>query len=175
MFVSSVTIRQASIADAALLAEIGGRTFSDTFAADNTPEDMESYLASAFSPAIQAAELADPQILFFIAETGGKVAGYAKLRTSGSAPSSVRGTNAVEIVRLYVDKDHQGHGIGAALIDQCFISAKAVGANRVWLGVWERNDKAQAFYRKCGFREVGSQTFMLGKDQQTDVVMERTV
>lgn len=171
----SVTIRQASTADAALLAEIGARTFFDTFAADNTPEDMNSYLTSSFSPAIQAAELAEPEAILLIAEMDREVAGYAKLRTGGDAPSCVTGNNSVEIVRFYVDKKHQGCGVGAALMGECVSAAKSVGAHCVWLGVWERNDRALAFYRKWGFRKVGTQPFMLGTDRQTDILMERPI
>ena len=61
--------------DAGLLAELGARTFSETFAADNSPADMAAYLASSFSEAQQAAELTDPHATFHIAETDGVAVG----------------------------------------------------------------------------------------------------
>jgi ribosomal protein S18 acetylase RimI-like enzyme len=172
---SSVIIRRAVSADATLLAEIGERTFSDTFAADNTPEDMAQYLATAFSPIVQAAELAEPEVTILIAEAGGTVVGYAKLQTSGDVPDCVSRDHPIEIARLYVEKKHHGEGVGAALMGECLSVAKSLGAQTIWLGVWERNYRAQAFYRKYGFREVGSHEFRLGSDVQRDLLLERAL
>src|SRR5215207_3459946 len=129
---ASVTIRKASEADARLLAEVGARTFDDTFAADNSPEDMASYLASAFGPAIQAAELADPSATFLIAEVGDEAAGYAKLQT-GDAPDCVAGDQPIEIVRLYAERKFHGGGVGAALMRECLRAAEQTGAHTLWL------------------------------------------
>ena len=46
---------------------------------------------------------------------------------------------------------------------------------RLWLGVWEHNLRAIAFYRKCGFVQCGAQPFLLGTDLQTDWDMNRTL
>ena len=168
---SLVTIRTASAADADLLADLGARTFSDTFAADNTAEDMAAYLASAFSPAIQLEELADPDAIFYIAEVEkGRAAGYAKLQR-GQAPECVAGNNAIEVVRLYVEQGYLGQGVGAALMRACLAASRNLGAQQLWLGVWEHNQRAREFYRKWGFREVGSHEFRLGADVQTDLLL----
>lgn len=165
-----VTVRNASEADARLLAEVGARTFDDTFTADNKPEDMAAYLSSAFGPEIQAAELADPHALFLIAEVDGEAAGYAKLQ-EGVAPGCVTGDKPIEIVRLYAERGYHGRGVGAALMLECLRAAERRGARTIWLGVWEHNRRALAFYRKWGFTEVGSHEFRLGADIQTDVIM----
>jgi ribosomal protein S18 acetylase RimI-like enzyme len=165
-----VTVRNATDADAVLLAEVGARTFSDTFAADNSPEDMAAYLATAFGPALQAAELADPSATFLIAEADGEAAGYAKLQL-GDAPACVTGGKPIELVRLYAERKYLGRGVGAALMQACLLAAKRSGARTLWLGVWEHNHRAQTFYRKWGFTEVGSHEFRLGADIQTDILM----
>ena len=172
--VPNVIIRQGQADDAALLAELGARTFSETFAADNSPEDMSAYLAAAFSTEQQSAELADPASLFLIAETDGAAVGYAMLR-SGTALESVTGDRPVEIVRLYVLQERLGSGVGAALMQECINEAKRQGYETLWLGVWEHNTRAQAFYRKWNFHEVGTHIFQLGNDPQTDILMERAV
>ena len=77
---SHVKIRYATPADNTLLAELGAQTFYETFAANNTPEDMAAYLAASFSPAKQAAELADPASTFLIAENDDATIGYARLK-----------------------------------------------------------------------------------------------
>ncbi|MBA3712169.1 MAG: GNAT family N-acetyltransferase [Pyrinomonadaceae bacterium] len=169
---SKPTIRRANSDDADLLAELGARTFFETFAADNTPEDMAAYLASSFSPAHQAAELADALSTFLIAEIGGVAAGYARLH-AGDALEGVEGEKPIELVRLYVSKEWLGRGVGEALMRACIDEARRAGHQTLWLGVWERNGRAQAFYRKWDFREVGEHVFQLGADWQTDILMER--
>src|ERR1700730_8754009 len=167
-------IRYARAVDAGLLAELGARTFSETFAADNSAEDMAVYLASSFGPALQAAELADPDSIFLIAEVDGFAAGYAKLK-SGDPPDGVTGEKPIELVRLYVAQEWLGRGVGAALMQVCIDQARQKGHRTLWLGVWEHNDRARAFYRKWNFREVGTHNFQLGQDAQTDILMERSL
>ncbi|HEX5706809.1 MAG TPA: GNAT family N-acetyltransferase [Pyrinomonadaceae bacterium] len=169
---SEITIRRAEAADAALLAELGARTFHDTFAADNRPEDMAAYLAWAFTPERLSEELEDARAHFFVAEVGGEAAGYAKLR-SGETHEGVKGPDAIELERLYVRQDWLGRGVGPLLMRECLAEARRRGHRTIWLGVWEHNARARAFYRRFGFRDVGAKIFVVGFDRQTDTVMER--
>lgn len=171
---TEITIRRATIVDAEMLSALGAATFHSAFAADNDPEDMAAYLAAAFSPAQQAEELADPGATFFVAEIAGQAVGYAKLRAN-EAPACVTGTKPMELERIYSLKEWIGQGIGEALMRACLEEARRSGYQTLWLGVWERNARALAFYRKHGFRQVGNKIFQLGSDAQTDVVMERTL
>lgn len=167
-------IRRANPEDAALLTELGTRTFSETFAAHNTPEDMATYLAANFNLAQQTAELNDPASTFLIAEVSGRPAGYAQLHV-GEPAEGVAGTKPVELVRLYVSREWLGRGVGEALMRTCVDEARLAGHGTIWLGVWEQNGRAQAFYRKWDFRAVGEHVFQLGSDSQKDIVMERAV
>ncbi len=171
---SKLVIRRAKIDDVGLLAELGARTFSETFAADNSPADMAAYLASSFSGEQQAAELADAHSTFHIAETNGVAVGYAMLR-SGSWLDGVTDDKPIELVRLYVSREHLGRGVGAALMRVCMNEASHHGHRTLWLGVWEHNHRAQAFYRKWNFHEVGTHVFQLGDDPQTDILMQRSI
>ena len=168
------TIRRGTLRDAELLAELGARTFSETFAGDNTPENMAAYLAASFAPAQLAADLIDPRCVFLIAEADGVAVGYALLRT-GAAPEQVTGERPIELVRLYVSRNSLGSGVGAALMQACIDEAKRGDHETLWLGVWEHNHRAQAFYRKWNFREVGTHLFQLGDDPQTDLLMQRCI
>jgi ribosomal protein S18 acetylase RimI-like enzyme len=170
--IPGLTIRRGTIADAGLLSELGARTFSETFAVDNTPEDLATYVATSFSVAQQTAELEDPTSTFLIAEVHGHAAGYAKLH-DGEPEKGVEGAKPVELVRLYVSRDWLGRGIGEQLMRACVDEARQAGHETIWLGVWERNARAQAFYRKWDFREVGEHMFQLGSDRQRDILMER--
>jgi GNAT superfamily N-acetyltransferase len=171
---NSIHVRRATLADADLLADLGARTFRDTFRADNTEADMNDYLVSAFAPGIQAEELADSRSAFLIAEAGGSPAGYARLRL-GPSPRCVGGDAPAEIARFYADAPWIGRGVGAALMNACLDYARQEHCDVVWLDVWERNFHAMAFYGKWGFTVVGSQPFLVGSDLQTDLLMARTV
>ena len=174
-----LTIRRATRADHGLLAELGRQTFSDSFAADNTPENMAAYLAEAFSPARQAAELAEPGTSFLIAETqeaggSGQPVGYARLK-AGPAPACITGRRPLEIARFYAATAWIGQGVGPALMQACLAEAARHGCDCLWLDVWEQNPRAIAFYRKWGFAVVGEQTFQLGDDLQHDLLMQRPI
>jgi len=157
-----------------LLAVIGAETFVDSFGADNTPEDVAAHLNATFSPEKQAAELADPNSRLLIAEVDGEAAGYARLQF-GRAPAAVVARRPVEIVRFYARKQWIGRGVGSRLMAACLDEARMAGCDLIWLGVWEQNPRAIAFYTKWDFVEVGSQTFRLGSDLQHDLVMVRAV
>lgn len=171
----AISLRVATVADAHLLSELGARLFDQTFAKDNTPEDMARYLQSAFSSSQQTAELADPRNLFFVASRDdGAVVGYAMLIRS-SHTSSVEASDPAEVNRIYIDRSLHGSGAGAALMAACIEQARAWNADALWLAVWERNPRAIAFYEKSGFRPVGRKTFQLGADLQHDFVMVRNL
>jgi len=170
----NITVRRASPDDAGLLAELGASTFQETFAADNTTEDMAAYLNSAFNLRQQTAELADGAT-FFIAEVDAVTAGYTMLRAGRRAEGSEGTGTTIELVRLYVSRKWLGRGVGEALMRVCLDEATRAGYRTIWLGVWERNARAQAFYRKWKFRAVGKHVFQLGSDAQTDILMERAI
>lgn len=167
-------VRRAAEADASLLAELGARIFYDTFVHDTPPDDMDAYLKTTYGPDIQRAELNDPQLTFFIAETDGASSGYALLR-AGRAPESIGGARPVELARLYISHEWHGRGVGAALMRACFDEARRKGFQTMWLGVWEHNARALAFYRKWDFQVVGSHIFTVGSDAQTDLLMQRAL
>lgn len=167
-------IRRGADADAARLTEFGRRTFHETFAADNDPADMAAYLAEAFTPSVQEAELTRPECTCLVAEVDGVLAGYAYL-LDRSPHDEVPASHPVELQRFYVDRSWHGKGVGAALMREIVDTATALGGDALWLGVWEHNARALAFYRKQGFERVGAQTFRLGADVQTDDVMRRTL
>jgi ribosomal protein S18 acetylase RimI-like enzyme len=167
-------VRRALPADAAALAEFGARTFRETFEADNTPENMALYLARSYGPELQSAELRDPRMLSLLAEDAGQLAAFSQLR-DGPAPEGVTGSRPIELLRFYVDRAWQGRGVAQELMSATVAAAAERGAGAVWLAVWERNERAQAFYRKCGFEDRGAKDFMLGNDRQTDRIMARTL
>lgn len=168
-----VTIRPGSPADAVALAALARRTFAEAFGADNTPEDLAAFLDATYGPDIQREELDTRGLTYLVAEREGDLLAYALLRDKVSPV--VADPSAIEVQRFYVDSTGHGRGIAQTLMGACISEAVARGAGSLWLGVWERNTRAIRFYVAQGFREVGTQTFVVGRDPQTDVVMLKTL
>ena len=191
---SRIRIRRALVDDAAVLTAFAERIFRETFEATNDPGDLAAYLAEAFGVERQRAEIAAPSDIVLLAEDvagsgsgrgGGRVdgsgsdagaplAGYSHL-TAGEAPDSVHGPDPLELKRFYIESAWQGTGLAHMLMRATIDAALAAGARTLWLGVWEHNPRAIAFYRKFEFAEVGTHDFVLGRDRQTDIIMARPI
>jgi len=162
-----ITIRQATTADAAQIADLSRQTFYETFAAQNTAADMEKFMAEQFTHVALMAEVGAPGNIFLLAHYNNELAGYARLRESD--------VDAIEIARLYAATAFIGKGVGKALMQACMAQAHALGKKSIWLGVWEKNDRAIRFYTAWGFEKVGAHDFVLGTDVQRDWIMEKTL
>ncbi len=164
-------LRRAEPADAASLAEFAARVFDETFGPDNRPEDMAAHLADRFGVRQQTEEIRDPAIVTLLVEEDGRLIAYTQVTTLHAPPPCVTGEAPVEIGRFYVDRSWQGRGLAQRLMAAARDAARELGGRTLWLTVWEHNPRAIAFYEKEGFRDVGSQPFLLGSDLQTDRVM----
>jgi ribosomal protein S18 acetylase RimI-like enzyme len=167
----NMNIRYGTIHDAKMLSALGAKTFFETFAKDNTPENIEAYLKVSFSPEIQFNELSNPENIFLIVESEDTPIGYTQLILN-SKDDAIQRTRPLEIRRIYAAQEYLGKGVGKALMQATINEARQRGCDCVWLGVWEKNQRAIDFYKKCGFREVGTHLFSVGDDPQNDCVME---
>lgn len=179
-----VSFRLAAPADASTLAEFAERTFRDTYAGDNGADDVEAYVALAFGQTRQAEELADPYVACVLGELHGSapndaplLVAYGLLRVDvpDETPPQVTGARPVELARFYVERAHHGSGLAARLMAAVTAAARARGGRTLWLGVWERNERARAFYAKHEFREVGAHAFRLGGELQRDLLLARAL
>lgn len=174
----SLTIREAVSADAPDIARFARDVFLATFGPGTTPandpDDLHAYVTEAFGESVQLAELEDPTRSYLLAEIGDALVGFALLRV-GATDAAVTGEGPVEIQRFYIDHRWHGAGVASRLMARCIETAKARGGKTLWLGVWEFNPRAIRFYIKQGFTDVGSHPFLLGKDLQTDRVMQRAL
>lgn len=171
---SGITIRVADAGDAALIAEMSRTTFYDTFAAANTKADMDKFLATQFSTELLMAEVGEPRNVFLIAEYDGKPVGYARLREDNNPPE-LAGLATLEIARIYAIKEMIGIGVGKALMQRSIAIAREKAKQVIWLGVWEKNKQAIAFYTRWGFQKFSEHPFIVGDDVQTDWLMQRNV
>lgn len=166
-----ITIREATTADAALIAEMSRQTFYDTFAPDNAKEDMDKFLDEQFTHEALMAEVGAEGNIFLLAYAGDTAAGYARMREKSIAPLGT--SNAIEIARIYAATEMIGKGVGKALMEACIERAKQLNKAVIWLGVWEKNRRAIDFYTKFGFERFGESDFLLGNDLQTDWLMKK--
>ena len=163
-------LRLALPGDAPSLAILAERAFRDAFGARNSPANIDLHCSRVFGPDIQLREIGERGLVTTLADEGGRLVGFSQLRI-GQASPAVKAKRPAELNRIYVAADAHGRGIGRALMKQARADAGRAGCDRLWLGVWEHNPKALAFYRQLGFEIVGTQAFMLGEERQRDLVM----
>jgi len=169
---SRVTLRPLTEDDAPQLAVFARRVFEETFAPDNDPTDLATYLDRAFGEAIQRAELAEPNVEALVAELDGGWAGYTLVRHGVPHPLA-SGISPLYLQRFYVDHRWHGHGIAAMLMEAVVAIATRQLHDVIWLTTWERNTRALRFYAKQGFADIGGETFLLGTDLQDDRVLAK--
>lgn len=166
-----IKIKEVTIIDIDRLQKIGRQTFSETFSAVNSEENMINYLADGFSIEKLSAEMNDVNSEFYFAWCNDEVIGYLKLNF-GNSQTELKENKALEIERIYVLKEYHGKNIGQLLYDRAIEVATQKGAEYIWLGVWEENPRAINFYKKNGFIEFDIHIFKLGNDEQTDIMMK---
>ncbi|ASW73612.1 GNAT family acetyltransferase [Chryseobacterium piperi] len=171
---SSIIINKAFPEDFEIIQAIGKETFAETFGESNSEEEMDRYLEESFNKEKITAELNNPDSFFFIAWEDDNPVGYLKLNI-GNAQTELQDETALEIERIYVKSNHQVKKIGQLLYDQSLEIAKSQQKKYIWLGVWEKNLKALSFYKKNGFVEFDQHIFRLGNDEQTDLMMKKTL
>ncbi len=167
---TAIKIKKVTLADIVQLQEIGRQTFAETFSSTNTEENMKAYLEEGFSNAKLSAELDNPNSEFYFATLNNTVIGYLKINF-GLAQTELKDDKALEIERIYVLQEFHGKKVGQLLYYQAIHLAKEKKADYVWLGVWEKNHRAIQFYTKNGFVEFDQHIFVLGDDEQTDIMM----
>ena len=169
-----VIIKQATIYDAGTIADLSRSTFYETFAPDNTEEDMIIFMNRQFTRDALVAEVGIQSNSFALAYHEGELAGYVKLRES-KGPPELKGLSTLEIARLYVIKSMLGKGIGQALMQHSIDVARSRQKQVVWLAVWENNKRAINFYTQWGFEPFSKQVFVLGTDLQNDWIMKKNL
>ena len=169
-------IRRCDTSDASTLASLGARLFVGTYGPTHPEPELSRYLARSFSVDGVREAISDGNVSMFLVEDSlGAPIAYAYLKATSDPPAGVKGSRPFEIVRFYVDADCQGRGVGAALMDACFVDAKERGADLVWLQVWKEAPWAVGFYQRMGFSVVGSAPFYFGDQIGDDHIMSRPV
>jgi diamine N-acetyltransferase len=160
-------IRFATSDDAELIADISRRTFHETFGYVNTKENMDKFMNEQFNREKLIKEVTEPGNTFFLAFDNDTPVGYVRMR-EGKKFLEFENKDSIEIARIYSVNSYLGTGVGEQLMRQCVFIAKELKKEIIWLGVWEKNPRAIAFYTKWGFEKFSDQDFLLGDDLQKD-------
>lgn len=169
-----ITVRKANLPDAALVADLSRATFTGTFASFNTEANMDKFLRESFSKEQLIAEVGQPGNHFFLAYENDIPVGYCRVREDNNPPE-LEGKQTIEISRIYAVREAIGKGVGKLLMQTCFDLGRALGKEIAWLGVWEHNKPAIAFYEKWGFTRFSEHPFILGDDVQTDWLLRKSL
>ena len=173
---SELQIRIATKKDAEVLADLSRRTFYDSFAKVNTPENMDRFMNTQFTREQLIEEVGVPGNTFLLAYLDAVLAGYTRLCENQPPPElAATAASAIELVRIYSEQHAIGKGVGKALMQYCLQLAGDKNKEWIWLGVWEHNHRAIDFYTKWGFEKFGEHIFLVGDDPQTDWWMKRKV
>ncbi|MCK4327298.1 MAG: GNAT family N-acetyltransferase [Candidatus Diapherotrites archaeon] len=128
-----MNIREAGHADALAIGRIAGKS---GYAVPELEHDEESIR-----------KMLHDSMLVFLAEENGEAVGYIAL--DPKAPEKI------EVHSIEVKKEHQGKGIGAALLDVAMAKALELGKKELVLFCHPRSKEAMAFYTTLGFERKG--------------------
>ncbi|MDQ0882122.1 GNAT family N-acetyltransferase [Peribacillus sp. V2I11] len=170
----TINIKKCTLEDSCKLQEISYETFNETFKHQNSPENMNVYLERAFNLKQLEIELSNISSQFFFVYFDNEVTGYLKVNTN-DAQSEEMGAESLEIERIYIKKKFQKHGLGKYLLNKAMEIAMESNKKKIWLGVWEKNENAIAFYKKLGFVQTGAHSFFMGDEEQMDLIMTKTL
>ncbi|WP_129728283.1 MULTISPECIES: GNAT family N-acetyltransferase [Bacillaceae] len=168
----TIDIKKCILEDSRKLQEISYETFSETFKHQNSLENMNAYLERAFNLKQLEKELSNISSQFLFVYFNNEVAGYLKVNTN-DAQSEEMGDESLEIERVYIKSKFQKHGLGKYLLNKAIEIALECNKKKIWLGVWEKNENAIAFYQKMGFVQTGAHAFYMGDEKQTDFIMTK--
>ncbi|PPA70428.1 GNAT family N-acetyltransferase [Jeotgalibacillus proteolyticus] len=171
----AVKIKQCTLKDSSLLQKLSYETFNETFKAQNKPENMNAYLEQAFNLQQVEKELTYTSSQFYFIYFKNEAAGYLKINVDDALSENEGDPESLEIERIYIKNKFQKLGLGKHLLNKAFEIANAQNKTKIWLGVWENNAGAIAFYEKMGFIRTGAHPFYMGDEEQIDFIMTKSL
>ena len=90
-----------------------------------------------------------PGSIYWIAEDNGTMTGGCGIFPTPGLPDG-----CAELVKFYLLSPWRGKGIGRALMEKCFESAREMGYTRLCLESLPELEKAVSMYLKAGFRHI---------------------
>ena len=153
-------LRSGTPGDAEVIAALAVQVFLDTYATEGIRPDLAREAFSEYSREAFAARLAEPARRFLLSEHQTGLLGFAELLL-GPLAAPAGAIVGAELVRLYIQPQCHGMGMGRQLLQAAEAAAAAVGLGHVWLTAWEGNHRARGFYGAVGYADVGATTYTL--------------
>jgi len=167
-----IRIRKAKIEEVPAVRELAIEVYNDTFAEHNTPENLEAFFKDTYDLEKFNKEFYEADAVLYVALDDLKIIGFLRLRKSNEVDEYL-GTNHLELQRLYIHSDYHGSAVSKMFMEEALAYAKKKKYEWIWLGVWEKNFRAQKFYSKWGFERFSEHIFQMGDDPQTDWLMKK--
>lgn len=165
-------LRPAYLNDAEALATLGRESFCAAFAHLYKAEDLDPFLEQVYSERAVAEEIADPACIHRLADDGGALAGYCKMRDPSWYADHSDAARPIALGQLYTDPARTGQGIGAALMEWAIAEARERGCDAIQLSVWSENYGAQRFYQRYGFTKIADIDFYVGNHRDDELLYE---
>jgi ribosomal protein S18 acetylase RimI-like enzyme len=169
-----VEVRKVKESELSFLREMAIQTFRETFGFDNTETQLEDYFNASYTPSNFIAEYEDDETDTFFLIKGDEKVGFLKV-SWGSAQTESLLDDAFEIQRIYILKEYQGQGFGKVFFEFALQKAVDSGHEWAWLGVWEKNYRAQSFYKRYGFEKFAEHSFPVGEKIDTDWLLKKSL
>lgn len=166
----SIAIKACDLADAPVLAQLGAKTFYDTFRPYNTEEDMVAYITKTYNEETILQNLQREDIHYAIAYEDNNPVGYIKLLHK-THYAGLTG-DCIELEKIYVLQSALGTGAGNMLMAYAVMFSRQHQYDTLFLGVWEENKRAVRFYEKNGFTVFAHRAFTLGSKVCDDYMMK---
>ena len=170
----TISEKKCTIEELQILQKISIETFNETFKEQNSPENMKAYLDRAFNLKQLKKELSDNNSEFYFVYYNDEVAGYLKVNINEAQSEEMR-EDSLEIERVYIKRKFQKYGLGKYILNKAIEISLERNRKKIWLGVWDKNDNAIAFYKKMGFVQTGAHSFYMGDEEQIDYIMSKTL
>lgn len=164
--------RRATTDDTLILSTLAAQVFLDTYATRGISPELAKEAATVYAPAVFAKRLRDASVELWLAMSDGYAVGFVDVAFATTCP--VPGVGGAEVFRLYVQRPFLRQGVGRALLAEAERIACGWGADDVWLTAWVGNQRALAFYRALGYRNVGATEYVIeGTGHENRVLCKR--
>jgi diamine N-acetyltransferase len=167
-----IRIQEATFNQLPAMRQVAISSYADTFADSNTPENLQAFFDTNYNLPQLEQEFYEPDSKLYLALENQEVVGFIRLRKTDEVASYL-GKNVIELQRLYVLTAAQGKSVGRLLMEKALDYAVSNQFEWIWLGVWEKNFRAQQFYYRWGFERFSEHTFWMGDDPQVDWLLKK--
>lgn len=165
-----MSIREAKPNDIPAISKLAKETYIATFGQTMSQEELIEALKTRseeyFTDVIRTDTI-------LVAEEE-KIVGFMQIGRVTITSVQASGRD-LELIKIYIDENQQGKGIGKALMEVMLKHPRLNGIENIYLDVYDENKKAIGLYKKYGFKIIGKTPFKINnKIVGYDLLMKYT-